>query len=169
MVAATEKENPPAVKSGKTGFTYTRQVLKMDDKNDEALMGKGIYQYIMGSIPREGKWVMNMMGMQGDIQQGFQDLEKAAQSPRFSSLEAKMMLVYVYHREKRYQDALRISSRLIKSYPDNIIFQYHHAKTLELLGRQKEALMVYTRISEMQTELSTLQKYSQDKVKSLIP
>jgi len=169
MVAATEKEYTTAIKSGMTGFTYTRQVLQMDDHNDEALMGKGIYQYIMGSIPKEGKWVMNIMGMQGDIQQGFKDLERAAQSPRFSSLDAKMMLVYLYHREKRYQDAFRISSRLIKTYPDNIIFQYHHAKTLEQLGRNKEALKVYAQITDMSTELSAIQKLSQEKVKSLMP
>lgn len=169
MVAATEKEYTTAIKSGMTGFTYTRQVLQMDDSNDEALMGKGIYQYIMGSIPKEGKWVMNLMGMQGDVQQGFNDLEKAAQSTRYSSLEAKMMLVYLYHREKRYQDALRISTRLIKTYPENIIFQYHHAKTLEFLGRTKEALVVYTRISDMPTELSALHKFSQEKLKTLAP
>jgi tetratricopeptide (TPR) repeat protein len=167
LVAAAEKEYSTAVKSGVTGFGFTRQLLSLDDSNEDALIGKGVFNYMMGSVPREGRWMTNMMGMSGDIEAGFKDLERAAQSSSASSTEAKMILTYLYDREKRHEDALRVSRELVDDYPENIIFQYYLARSLDNLMKHSEATDVYKRVVEMDSELKGLKSSSNDRLREL--
>ncbi len=167
LVAAAEKEYSTAIKSGITGFGYTRQLLSFDDANEDALIGRGVFNYMMGSVPREGRWMTNMMGMTGDIEAGFKDLESAGQSSRASSTEAKMILAYLYDREKRFEDALRVSRKLVDAYPENIIFQFYLARSLDNTKQHNEATDVYKRVVEMDSELKGLKNTSNIRLREL--
>jgi tetratricopeptide (TPR) repeat protein len=167
LVAAAEKEYTTAVKSGVTGFSYTRQLLSFDDSNEDALIGKGVFNYMMGSVPREGRWMTGMMGMSGDIQVGFQELERAANSKSASKTEAMMILAYLYDREKMHDDALRVSRKLVDAYPENIIFQYYLARSLDNTKQLTEATDVYKRVVEMDSDLQGLKDTSNVRLREL--
>lgn len=167
LVAAAEKEYSIAIQSGVTGFSYTRQLLSLDDSHEDALIGKGVFNYMMGSVPREGRWMTNMMGMSGDIELGFQELERAARSNSASRIEAKMILAYLYDREKRYDDALRVSKELVEAYPENIIFQFYLAKSLENTKRLTEATDAYRRVVEMESDMKVLKDTSNVRLREL--
>lgn len=167
LVAAAEKEYSVAIQSGVTGFSYTRQLLSLDDTHEDALIGKGVFNYMMGSVPREGRWMTNMMGMSGDIELGFQELERAAQSSSASRTEAKMILAYLYDREKRHDDALRVSKELVEAYPENIIFQFYLAKSLDNTKRLGEATDAYRRVVEMESDLKVLKDTSNVRLREL--
>jgi len=167
LVAASEKEYTTAIKSGVTGFSYTRQLLAMDDTNEDALIGKGVFQYMMGSVPKEGRWMTGMMGMSGDIETGFRELERASASKSKSSTDARMILVYLYDREKRYDDALRVAQILVESYPENIIFQYYLAKSLDMSSKHEKAADVYRKVVDMKSDLSGLKAASSERLKEL--
>jgi len=167
LVAAAEKEYSTAIKSGVTGFSFTRQLMSFDDSNEDALIGKGVFNYMMGSVPREGRWMTGMMGMSGDIQVGFQELERAANSTSASKTEAMMILAYLYDREKMHDDALRVSRKLVDAYPENIIFQFYLARSLDNLKQLSEATDVYKRVVEMNSELQGLKDTSNVRLREL--
>lgn len=167
LVAAAEKEYTTAIKSGVTGFGYTRQLMAFDNSNEDVLIGKGVFNYMMGSVPREGRWMTGMMGMSGDIQVGFQELERAANSNSSSKTEALMILAYLYDREKRHGDALRVSRKLVDAYPENIIFQFYLAKSLDNMKQHVEATDVYKRVVEMESDLKTLKDTSNVRLREL--
>ncbi len=167
LVAAAEKEYSTAIKSGVTGFGYTRQLLSFDDSHEDALIGRGVFNYMMGSVPREGRWMTNMMGMSGDIEAGFQDLERAGKSSSASSTEAQMILTYLYDREGRFDDALRVSRKLVEAYPENIIFQFYLARSLDNTKQHHEATDVYKRVVEMDSELKGLKNTSNIRLREL--
>jgi tetratricopeptide (TPR) repeat protein len=167
LVAAAEKEYTTAIKSGVTGFSYTRQLLAFDDSNEDALIGKGVFNYMMGSVPREGRWMTGMMGMSGDVQVGFKELERAAHSNSASKIEALMILAYLYDREKMHDDALRVSRKLVNTYPENIIFQFYLAKSLDNARQLVEATDVYRRVVEMESDLKSLKDTSNVRLREL--
>jgi len=167
LVAAAEKEYTTAIKSGVTGFTYTRQLLAINDSNEDALIGKGVFQYMVGSIPKEGRWMTNMIGMSGSIEGGFKDLERAANSKSTSRIDAMMILAYLYDREKKHQDALRISKELVKIYPENIIFQYYLARSLDMTNQIEKAVDVYRHVVQHDHDLDRLKNLSNQRLNAL--
>lgn len=168
LVAASEKEYQTAVKSGMTGFKYTRQLLSLDADDPKALIGKGIFYYMVGSVPNGLQWVTNMIGVSGDMQEGFRALEKAANSESYVSNDAKMILTYLYERENQPEKALPYIRDLTNRYPSNIIFQYNLARILEQCGHSDKARQRYERILAMDTvELQSLKDKSQKRLRNL--
>lgn len=165
LVAASEKEYSTAVKSGMTGFGYTRQLLAMDEGNEDALIGKGVFQYMMGSVPKEGRWMTGIMGLSGDVETGFKELEKAADSNSQSRTDAKMILVYLYDRERRHHDALRVAKSLSDEFPENIIFRYYLARSLEHTDQKRDAANAYALVVESDKQgVSALKKMSGERL-----
>ncbi|MFW6348659.1 MAG: tetratricopeptide repeat protein, partial [Cyclonatronaceae bacterium] len=65
LVAANESEYRTAIRSAMTGFNYTRQLLSMDSDDPNAQMGRGVFNYMMCTIPKEVRWVVSFSGMSG--------------------------------------------------------------------------------------------------------
>ncbi|NGP86832.1 tetratricopeptide repeat protein [Fodinibius halophilus] len=151
LVAASQNEYRTAVESGMTGFKYTRQLLTLDADDPRALIGKGMFYYMVGSVPKGLQWVTNMIGFSGDIQTGFAALEKAAVSQSYVSNDAKMILAYLYEREEQPRKALPFLQDLVSEYPSNMIFQYNIANILQKCGNHAKASNIYQRILTMDT------------------
>ncbi len=168
LVAAGEKNYQTAIQSGMTGFRYTRQLLTLDDQDPKALIGKGIFYYMVGTVPKELRWTTNIMGIKGDKEEGLEILEKAAASESYVSNDAKMILAYLYKKEEKYNKALEHIEDLCERYEENIIFQFSYAEILEKMNRQKEAIKVYRIVAQVQNHhLSALKNKSRNKLRNL--
>lgn len=168
LVAASEKRYKTAIQSGMTGFTYTRQLLSLDAKDPKALIGKGVFYYMTGSVPYGLQWVTNMAGMSGDKKEGFKALEQAAQADSYVSNDAKMILAYLYEREGMHQKALANLKELTLRYPENIIFQYNQARLLEKCAQPTQARQKYQLVLTMDVkELQSLKTQSRNRLKQL--
>ncbi len=168
LVAASEKNYQTAIQSGMTGFRFTRQLLALDDDDPKALIGKGIFYYMVGTVPKELRWATNMMGIKGDKQEGLRILEMAATSDSYVSNDAKMILSYLYKSEGMYGSALRHIEDLCQRYEENIIFQFNYAEILEKSDRQDEAKEAYKTVVELQNaHLDTLKEQSMLKIRNL--
>lgn len=168
LVAASEKQYRTAIESGMTGFKYTRQLLALDADDPKALIGKGMFYYMIGSVPNGLKWATNMVGMSGDMQEGFKALEKAAESDSYVSNDAKMILAYLYEREKQYHKALNHLRDLTQKYPENIIFQYNQARLYEKSEQLSEAKEKYRLVLAMKTgDLQSLKEQSRSRLQKL--
>jgi len=168
LIAASEKQYRTAIQSGMTGFKYTRQLLALHVADSRALIGKGIFFYMMGSIPRELKWMTNMAGLSANKQEGLNLLILAAESRSYVSNDAKMILAYLYEKENRNEKALHQLQKLSKSYPQNIIFQYNLARLLEKCNQLTEAKAKYKEVASLKgDELQILKEKSRKRIRNL--
>lgn len=168
LVAASEKNYKEALQSGMTGFKYTHQLLSLDADDPRALIGKGMFYYMVGSVPNGLKWATNMIGMSADMQEGFDALEQAAQSESYVRNDAQMILVYLYEREQQNEKALEYLEELCSRYPENIIFQYNRARLLEETNQLSRARDRYRAVATMDTNaLHILKQKSIDRLQKL--
>lgn len=169
LVAASERQYRTAIRSGANGFTYTRRLMTMGSGNPDALIGQGVFHYMMGSIPREARWLLSMTGLQGNRDVGFQKLEEASTLDSHTSTDARMILVYLYHQDEKYEDALRVSEHLIEQWPENIIFRYYYALSLEMSGHHEKAMEQYRLVvNQNHSELESIRTKGRERLSSLV-
>jgi tetratricopeptide (TPR) repeat protein len=149
LVAAGESNYRVAIQSGLTGFNYTRQLLSIGTDRPDARIGRGMFYYMVGSIPSGMRWASNMVGIRGDIEQGFDELKKAAESESYVSNDAKMMLMYLYDKEERYDEALEYAGILTEAFPENVIFKFKKAQIFEKSGNNDLAASLYREVVEI--------------------
>ena len=168
LVAAGESNYRVAIRSGMTGFSYTRKLLSLDTDRPDARIGRGMFYYMLGSVPSELKWATNIAGLKGDMEQGFEELKKAAESDSYVSNDAIMLLMYLYNKEERYDEALSYADKLTERLPKNIIFKFKKAEILENSGNKDQARELFAEIAERNHQrLSTLIMKSKEKVEQL--
>ena len=168
LVAAGESNYRVAIRSGMTGFSYTRKLLSLDTDRPDARIGRGMFYYMLGSVPSELKWATNIAGLKGDMEQGFEELKKAAESDSYVSNDAIMLLMYLYNKEERYEEALSYAEKLTERLPKNIIFKFKKAEILESSGNKDQARELFAKIAESNHQrLSTLVEKSREKVEQL--
>lgn len=155
LVAADLEEYSIAIKSGMTGFNFTKKILKLDDSNVDAMIGKGIYYYMTGSVPSSVKWMTNAMGFDGKKEWGFESLEKAGKSDARVSVDANMILSYLYLKEQQPELATASVNRLLDKYQNNSIFVYYKAKSLEQSNKYNDALNWYTKLANINDPILT--------------
>lgn len=146
LVAADQDRHRIALSSGLTGFNYTRQLLSLGGDRPDARIGRGMFYYMIGSIPSGMRWASNMVGLRASIEDGFNELKIAAKSDSYVSNDAKMMLMYLYEKEERYEESLFYAVQLTEKLPDNVIFLYKKAELYEQLNNMDDALDVYKEI-----------------------
>lgn len=168
LVAAGESNYRIAIRSGMTGFSYTRKLLSLDTDRPDARIGRGMFYYMLGSVPSELKWATNMAGLKGDMEQGFEELKIAAESDSYVSNDAIMLLMYLYNKEERYEEALSYAEKLTERLPKNIIFKFKKAEILENTGNKEQARELFAEIAESNhRRLASLIVKSKEKVEQL--
>ena len=168
LVAAGESNYRCASQSGLTGFNYTRKLLSLGTERPDARIGRGMFFYMVGSIPREMRWATNMVGIRGDIEMGFDELKKAAESDSYVSNDAKMMLMYLYNKEKRFSEAIEYAEDLKEKFPENVIFKLKKAQIFENAGNKELAASLYSEIIEQNhPELPEVTRISKDRIREL--
>jgi len=168
LVAASEKKYRVAMQSGITGFSYTRQLLSIDSNRPDAQIGRGMFYYMVGSIPSEVRWLTNIAGIRGDTEMGFRELEKAAESENAVRFDAMMMLMYLHEKEGETKEAVKYAERLTERFSDNVIFLFKTGELHEKLGNTDRAVENYRRvIRENNENLQEMTQMSKKRVDEL--
>jgi tetratricopeptide (TPR) repeat protein len=124
-----------------------QRVLDIDPKYYDAEMSIGAYNYVMGILPFIFRVTFGIVGMGGDGKdKGIQQIEETARMGQESATDAKMMLLIVYNREGRQDDALKLVDELHARYPRNFIFEMSRAQILRKLGKRNLADETYRNI-----------------------
>jgi tetratricopeptide (TPR) repeat protein len=123
------------------------RVLKLDPKFDDARLSIGAYDYVVGVIPWPVRMIIGLFGIRGNGKEaGLRSIETAAVRGKQVSTEAKMVLIVIYNREKRYEDALRLAGELHTKYPKNFLFELSKASIYGKMGNWNEAASVYQQV-----------------------
>ena len=116
--ATVKRSYLSAHSKAKEAKSLHQQVLKLDPTFDDARLTIGTYDYVVGVVPGFVRFVVGVFGVRGAGKEaGIQQLELAAAKGKSGSTDAKMVLLVVYNREKKYDDSLRLMLRMKSGLP----------------------------------------------------
>ena len=130
FAGAVERSFMSALRSGSDAVDRHRDVIKLDPNFHDAEVTIGMYDYVVGGLPLPVKLMAAIGGIRGSKKKGLATLERVASQGQWASDDAKSLLIALYKREKRYQDAYRNASELSMKYGRNYIFKLEAADAL---------------------------------------
>jgi len=128
--ATLERRFMAALREGSSGVDRHRDVLKLDPNFHDAELSIGMYDYVVGNLPLAVKLVASLTGARGSKKRGIQTLERVTKEGQWTRDDARVLLIGLYKREKRYPEALVVSRELQAKYPRNYLFMLETADTL---------------------------------------
>jgi tetratricopeptide (TPR) repeat protein len=140
-----------AANDGLVALPIVQKAYKLEPKNDDVLLGIGIYNYYADVIPDQYPFVKPFMLFfpGGDRKKGLQQLEEAAKHAKYASVEANYFLMQNYFLyEKDFAKASVIAIQLNKKYPENPVFHRYLGRCYISLGRLGEANDVFLEIEK---------------------
>ena len=104
------------VKDGNRCLNY---VVEKNPAYYDAYLGLGIYNYMLGLIPRKLRFIVSILGFSGDREEGKKQLKLASEKGTYTTTEAKFYLTLLAWREENYDEAEDYASQLITLYPNS--------------------------------------------------
>ncbi|NUN09858.1 MAG: DUF3808 domain-containing protein [Ignavibacteriaceae bacterium] len=104
--------------------------LKINPGYYDAYLGLGLFKFALSQVPSTFKWALNMIGFEGDLNQGLNYIRLAATKGKWAKVEAQYYLAQIltdYFQSYKESDALL--KELSLKYPGNLLFQYSLAVT----------------------------------------
>jgi hypothetical protein len=127
---AVERRFMGALRDGNDSVDLHQKVIKLDPNYHDAELTVGMYQYILGDLP----WIVRQMakvgGFSGSKKKGIATLERVTREGNWARDDARVMLIPLYKRERRFADAAAITRELSAKYPRNYIFKLEAADAL---------------------------------------
>ncbi|MEM6335233.1 MAG: tetratricopeptide repeat protein, partial [Bacteroidota bacterium] len=92
FIQARRRSYAKAAMSGRTAYGLYESIVEEHPAFAEAYKGRGLLRIMIGSVPGSFRWVLNTFGYGGTVEEGMDDLRKAARESRFGAVEAELML-----------------------------------------------------------------------------
>ncbi|HKC62028.1 MAG TPA: tetratricopeptide repeat protein [Pyrinomonadaceae bacterium] len=129
-----------ALNDGSSSVDRHREVIKLDPNFHDAELTIGLYDYVVGNLPAPVKLLASIVGTRGSKKRGLLTLQRVASEGRWAQDDAKSLLIVLFKREKRYDEALALARELGAKYPRNYLFKLEAADALvSIAGRQRQA------------------------------
>lgn len=123
FAAGVERKFMPAFRSGQDAVEHHRAVLKLAPDFHDAELTIGLMNYVVGSLPLPARMLAATMGVRGSKKRGLEALERVAKEGKWARDIARMLLIDLYKREKRFDDAAEMARQLSEKYPRNYFFK----------------------------------------------
>jgi tetratricopeptide (TPR) repeat protein len=137
---AVERRHYAALRDGSDAVDKHREVLKLDPAYVDAKITIGLYEYVVGSLPLPVKLIAGITGFRGSKKRGLAMLEEVAKQGKWSQDDAKTLLILLYTREQRFNDALILARELSGKYPRNYLLKLEVADALvAVAGAERKA------------------------------
>lgn len=130
FAAAVERRFIAALNDGSSAANRHRKVLKLDPNFRDAELTIGMHDYIVGSLPVPVKVLASVGGVRGSKKRGLETLERVARNGRWARDIARVLLIDLYKREKRWAEAVTLGRELAARYPRNYLFRLQTADAL---------------------------------------
>ena len=139
-IATIEGRTLGAAGPGGRAYDENERVLALAPDRKDAGAIVGMYCYTISTLSLPLRLVARLYGFSADRPRGLQLLEAAAGYPSDGQTNAKFMLIVVYNREKRYDDALATIADLQRHYPRNRLLWLEAGSTAFRAGRPDAAV-----------------------------
>ncbi|HEU4391133.1 MAG TPA: hypothetical protein VFV34_25260 [Blastocatellia bacterium] len=130
FAAGVERRFLASVSDGAQSAAHHRQLLKLDPHRHDAELTIGVYDYVAASLPLHIKLLASVAGVRGSKKRGLETLQRVVREGHWASDTARVLLVDLYNREKRWPEAIAMSRELSARYPRNYLFQLQTADAL---------------------------------------
>jgi len=164
--AAVEQKYMPALRTGSDAVDHHRKVLELSPRLYDAELTIGLQDYVIGSLPLPLKMIAGTVGVRGSKKRGLSELEQVAREGQWARDMARVFLVDLYKREKRWDDAIETTRDLSARYPRNYIFKLQLADALAskiLAERKSKTAKPVTESSERREVFSIYDALLHDK------
>lgn len=131
-LAAVERKFMAALRSGSSAVDHHRKVLELSPEFYDAELAIGLQNYVIGSLPLPLKLLAGTVGVRGSKKKGLKELEHVAQEGEWGRDVARTLLVDLYKREKRWDDAMATARELSQRFPRNYLFRLQLADAMAL-------------------------------------
>lgn len=130
FAGAVERSFYSALRSGSDAVDKHRETIKLDPNYRDAELTIGMQDYIVGGLALPYRIAAGMTGTRGSKKRGLATLERVAREGQWARDDARVMLIPLYKREKRYADAAAFARELAAKYPKNYLFKLEYADAL---------------------------------------
>ena len=153
-----ERKYRTALRSGSDSVDRHKQVLKISPDFRDAELTIGLLNYVIGSLPLPVKMLAAAMGVRGSKKRGLEALERVSMEGQWARDAARVVLIDLYKREKRWTDAFEMARELSEKYPRNYLFklQMADARVLEILALRKKKASTAAQEQEVSSIFASL-------------
>jgi tetratricopeptide (TPR) repeat protein len=130
--------------SAREAYGAHERVMELDNRRRDAGLIVGTYRYLIAGLAMPMRWVAYAAGFGGGKEKGLTLVKEAADYSGDNRVDARVALVLLYNREKRYDEALQQLERLRAEFPRNRLFWLETGGTLLRAGRHAEADRILT-------------------------
>lgn len=125
--------------SGSKGYKYINDAKQIDSLYYDVYMPIGTLEYFLCRSSSSIQLIGKLVGMQSDCTKAIEKLETASSRSRFSWIESRNVLSYIYlYIEKDYKKALELSSSIANKFPGHPYFAYLKAEALVRLEKYQD-------------------------------
>ena len=122
--------------SGARGYKYIDTARQIDSLYYDVYMPIGTLEYFLCRSSSSIQLIGKLFGMQSDCMEAIDKLEIASLNSRFSWIESRNVLSYIYlYIERDYTKALEVSSSIANQFPGHPFFAYLKGEALVRLER----------------------------------
>ena len=138
-MATVEGRALGAFRAAREAYAEHERVLALDPRRKDAGFIVGTYRYIVSALVMPARLVAYMAGFGGGKERGLMMIEEAAAYPGEDQTDARLALVLLYNREKRYNDALKQLMLMRERFPRNRLLWLEAGSTNLRAGRPADA------------------------------
>ena len=130
--------------SAREAYNAHERVMELDQRRRDAGLIVGTYRYLVAAMSLPMRWMAYAAGFGGGREKGLTLIKDAADYGGDNRIDARIALVLLYNRERRYDEALQQLDRLRAEHPRNRLFWLESGGTLLRAGRHAEANRMLT-------------------------
>lgn len=140
-----------AASNGNDGYRLLTNVVKNNPEYYDAYMGLGLYKIAIGFVPGKFQWLLSIIGFNGNIKEGINDLRTAVNKGRFTRTDAKIFLAFfsIKEPELKNEETVRMLKTLLDEKPDSPVFLTLYAGALQQIGRFSESIQFTERALQL--------------------
>lgn len=129
-------------------------IMKNEDHQNEKFIPKykslGLLNVMIGSVPERHHWILNLLGMNGSIQQGLEEIKMVSESGGVFKDEAQAIyLLLQAYLLNQTEKAVTDFSLLYKSNDENLLFGYLYMSLLVKNSQSQQALEVFHQLDKL--------------------
>jgi tetratricopeptide (TPR) repeat protein len=115
----------------------------------------GLLHVLIGATPQNFRWVTNVLGLKGNIQQGLNELQTVIQKDPVFGTEAELMYIMLYSNILKYTEKQNVQLlKLIDSEPNNLLLYQIGMSVSVRNGKGEQALEIYKKRPNNSTYLA---------------
>lgn len=118
-IATVEGRLIGSIGHARRAFGFHERVLQLNASRKDAGLVPGMYRYSLSAMSLPVRLLARLAGIPSGRAQGLRQVEEAAAYPGDAQADAMFILIVMYNREDRYEDAVRVIRELQRRYPRN--------------------------------------------------